>query len=380
MTALIFVPLLVATWMLGFAVLSVGSSLFLAILESSATPTARGVVWRGSSFRTWVRDGIDWPDEPLADHFAKGAYLFYLVVLWGGPAVLVARLALGHSAWTSALAGAVFWLVFPVGLLSSLASDSRWTPFTPRVPIAMACRPLQTLGFYLLSAPILAVLVLTLDLALVHSTQVGVAWALALAPVGSLAFFLYARLLGRLGLVLSFVRFREPERRRPNRRRRRKPMNAYDERTRMFSPTQDVPDDPPPDAQPPEMRGIQTPYDGEVTGYGVDYSGAPAKTEEPKPAPVIHTFDDEDDEPIRVADAPEISDDRRQVAAELARSTERELALHMPSRIEEPKNPYGVETVAFLFDAKTTVPWTMLTAGFMLLTLFQRGLDMLRPE
>jgi hypothetical protein len=380
MAAPIFVPLLVATWLVGFAVLSGGSSLFLAILESSATPTARRVVWRGSSFRAWVRDGIDWPDEPFADHFAKGAYLFYLVVLWGGPAVLVARLAVGHSAWTSVLAGTIFWFVFPIGLLSSLASDSRWTPFTPRVLVAMACRPLQTLGFYLLSAPVLAVLVLTLDLALVHSSRVGLAWTLALAPAGSLAFFLYARLLGRLGMVLSFVEFERPEPRKPGRRRRRKPVNAYDERTRMFSPTEAVPDEPPSNAQPPEMPGLQTPYDGEVTGYGVDYSGAPARTEGPKPAPVIHTFDDEDDEPIRVADAPEISDDRHRIAAELARSTERELELHMPSRIEEPKNPYGVEAVAFLFDVKTTAPWTVLTAGFMLLAVLQRGMDMLRPE
>jgi hypothetical protein len=378
MTAPIFVPLLAATWMIGVAVVCVAAALFLAILESSAIPTARGVSWSGSSFKSWMRDGIDWPDEPFVDYFGKGAYLAYLVVLWGGPCVLLARLLFGHSPSTSVAAGGAFWLLFPIGLLSSLASDSRRTPFRLDLLVAFCLRPLQTLGFYVLSAPVLAVLVLTGDLILVHTSKASLVWAVVLTPIASLAFFLYARLLGRLGLVLSFVWAEKPEKkRRPA--KRRKPVHAYDPAARVFAPKEEVPDDPPVEAQPPEMPGIETPYDGVVTGYGVDYSGAPV-VEEPKPAPIIHKFDDEDDEPIHVADAPEISDDRRVIADRLAKSTERELALHAPSRVEEPTNPYSVETVSFLFDLKTSVPWVTLTACVMLLALMQRGLDMLRPE
>jgi hypothetical protein len=380
MTAPIFVPLLAAAWMLGAGVGSLAASYFLAILESSATPTARGVSWSGSSFKNWMRDGIDWPDGTIADHFAKGVYLFYMVLLWGGPAVLIARLAVGHSPWASVIAGAAFWLLFPIGLLSSLASDSRWTPFWPGLIVAYCKRPLQTLGFYLLSAPVLAVVVFTIDLQFVHTSKATLAWAVGLTPVATLAFFIYARLLGRFGMVLTFTR---PERRAIRKRvprAPRRPMHAYDERTRMFSPTQEVPDEPRVDAQPPEMRGIMTLYDGEVTGYAVDYAGTAPLIEEPKPAPIIHKFDDEDDEPIRVAEPPQVSDDRMKIAAELAKSTPHELALHMPSRIEEPTNPYGLQVVSFLFDAKTSVPWVALTAGLMLLALAQRGLDALRPE
>src|SRR5918993_3425021 len=128
MTAPIFVPLLVATWLIGAAVASQAASFFLAILEATATPTARDFSWRGPSFKSWMRDGIEWPDGFVADYFAKGAYMAYLVFLWGGPAVLVGRLAAGDSAWATAIAGVLFWLLFPIGLLSSQASPSRWTP------------------------------------------------------------------------------------------------------------------------------------------------------------------------------------------------------------------------------------------------------------
>jgi hypothetical protein len=256
--------------------------------------------------------------------------------------------------------------------------------------VAYARRPLATLSFYILSAPVLAGLVLCFDLVLLHPSRVAVGGSLALAPVGVLLFFVYGRLLGRFGLVLSYAFPEEPvedeeEEARPKRRRRKKrrrPINAYDPRTRMFSPTEEIPDEPPFGSQPPEMEGIETPYDGVVTGYGVDYSGNPAPVEEPKPAPVIHKFDDEDDEPIIVAPPPEISNDRQRVAETLAASTERELTLHAPSRTPEPEaaRAYGVDTVSFLFDVNTIGPWVILTAGVMLMSVIQRGLDLLRPE
>ena len=184
-------------------------------------------------------------------------------------------------------------------------------------------------------------------------------------------------------MVVSFAFPEEPDEdeERPRRRKKRTgPANGYDPRTRMFGPTEESQDEPSRLAQPPDMQGIETAYDGVVTGYGVDYTGTAAPIEEPKPAPIIHKFDDEDDEPIRVAPAPEISTDRQRIAEELAHSTERELALHTKSRVEVPANPYGADAVTFLFDPKTIAPWVTVTAGLMLLALMQRGLDLLRPE
>ena len=382
MTAFLFVPLLALTWIVGTAMVSQAASFFLAILEASATPATRDFSWRGPSFKSWMRDGIEWPEGFVADYFAKGAYLAYLVALWGGPAILVSRLALGDSPLATVLAGVLFWLLFPVGLLSSQASQSRWTPFRPGLLVAFARRRVQVLGFYLLSAPVLAVLVLTLDLMLVHSLKATMVWAVALAPVAALMLFVYARLLGRLGLVLSFAFPEEPadeEEARPRKRKKKKrPLHAYDPRTRVFGPTEEVLDDPPLRAQPPEMRGIETPYDGEVTGYGVDYTGA-VPVEEPKPT-IIYPLDDEDGEPIRVLPPPEISTDRQKVAEKIANPPEHEVALFLKSRVEEPANPYGADTVLFLLNPKTVAPWVALTAGLILLALMQRALDALRPE
>src|SRR5262245_41499175 len=189
MSAFLFVPLLAFTWIVGAAVASQAASFFLAILEASATPTARDFSWRGPSFRNWMRDGIEWPEGAIADHFAKGVYLAYLVLLWGAPAVVVGRLAAGDTVWASVIAGAAFWLVFPIGLLSSVSGRSRWTPFRPGVLVAFGRRPLETLGFYVLSAPVLAILLLTADLVLVHTSRAAVGWSIALAPVAAVMFF-----------------------------------------------------------------------------------------------------------------------------------------------------------------------------------------------
>jgi len=384
--AYVFVPLLAAAWMIGTVVESMAAAFFLAVLESSAHPTARPVSWRGPSFRSWMRDGIEWPEGTVADHFAKGFYFAYLVVLWGGPAVLLGRMVGGDTAWATVIAGAAFWLLFPTGILSAMSSASRWTPFRPGLFVAFARRPLATLGFYALSAPVLAVLVSAFDLLLLHPLRIAFGWSVALAPVGVIMFFVYARLLGRFGLVLSEAFPDGPAaddgddgRPRRRRKRRRRPLNAYDPRTRMFGPTEGIPDEPALGAQPPDMPGIETPFDGEVTGYGVDYSGAPAPVEEPPPAQIVHTFDDEDDEPILVAPPPEVSTDRRRIAETLAASTERELALHAPSRAVAPARAYGADTVSFLFDPNTLGPWVVLTAGVIVMSVFQRGLDLLRP-
>jgi hypothetical protein len=129
------------------------------------------------------------------------------------------------------------------------------------------------------------------------------------------------------------------------------------------------------------MPGIETPFDGPVNGYGVDYEGKLPPPEEPKPAPFVVKFDDEDDTPITVAPPPEIDQtDRAKLAAALAIPPKHEVELYLRDRPTEPANPYGSEAVTFLFDVKTIDPWLRLTVGLILLSLFQRALDMLRPE
>jgi len=383
MSAFLFVPILAFTWIIGFAVVLHASHYFLTIVESSATGTARNLPWHGRPFREWIRDGVNWPDEPVADWFLKALFLAYLTALWAGPAILIGYLVAGNSAWATVIAGVAYWLLFPIGLLSAMSSEDRWTPFRASLLGSLVRRPGKTLGFYLLSAPVLAVLFLTFDLTLLHSSRATIAWACALSPVAAAMFFVYARLLGRLGLVISYAQPDEPEEPVPARKpkkRKKKPPFAYDPRYRLGVPREENSEFVPTEAQPTELPALETPMDGPVTGYTVDYSGKPPPEEAPKPAPVIHKFDDEDDTPITVQPPPDIDNtDRTRLAAELAQPSQRELELYLRERPTEPANPYGAEAVTFLFDAKTLDPWLRLTLGIAALALLQRALDALRP-
>ena len=378
----LFVPLLAAAWMLGLFVAMHASHYFLTIVESSATAYVRNLLWKGRPFREWIRDGVNWPDDLLIDYFAKLFYLAYIIGIWAGPAFVLGRILAGPSPWATVVAGTAFWFFFPIGLLSSLASQSRWTPFWSGVIVAFFQRPAKTFFFYLLSAPVLAIVFLTFDLLLIHTSRISVAWAIALSPLAVLAFFIYARLIGRLGLIVSFTRPEQEVAKQPKRKpkKHKRPENAYDPTTRAFSPSEAIHDDPPSDAQPPEMTAIQTP-EGPLTGYGVDYDGTRSIPEEPKPERIIHTFDDEDQTPITVAPPVSIAGtDRERIAAEMAKPSERELNLYLRERPTEPGNPFGSESILFLFDPKTIDPWLRLTLGLILMALLQRALDAMRPE
>ncbi|HKB00747.1 MAG TPA: hypothetical protein VKD90_00945 [Gemmataceae bacterium] len=386
MTAFLFLPLLAATWIVGLVVVAHAAHYFLTVVESSATGTARNLTWKARPFREWIRDGINWPDEGFIDYFAKAVYFVYLVLIWGGPTVVIGRLTVGgDSPWATVIAGAAFWLLFPIGLLSSLASESRWTPFRPELLMSFARRPGKTLGFYLLSAPILAVLSVTFHLILLQSDRVSTTWAIALSPVAVLLFFVYARLLGRLGLVVTYTRTqseeKEPKPTPRRKKKRQKPAHAYDEKTRWCGPTEAIPDEPPLRAQPDDLPGVQTPFDGPLTGYGVDYEGRLPTPEEPKPARVVYPGGEDDDlTPITVAPPPDVSTtDRAKVAAALVVPRESEVELFLRERPTEPANPYGAETVTFLFDPKTLDPWLRLSVGLVVMALLQRALDSLRP-
>ena len=56
MNAIIFVPLLAATWVIGFIILGLTAHYFLSIVESSATATAENVAFERRSFRSFIRD------------------------------------------------------------------------------------------------------------------------------------------------------------------------------------------------------------------------------------------------------------------------------------------------------------------------------------
>src|SRR5580704_6903005 len=105
MNAFLFVPLLALTWAFGFLLIIFASHYFLTVLEGTAAGN----------------EEVAFPDEPLIDWIWKGYYLTFFGIIWVAPGVILAWLAGGANPnLRIALAIGWVWLLFPVGMLSSL--------------------------------------------------------------------------------------------------------------------------------------------------------------------------------------------------------------------------------------------------------------------
>src|SRR5947209_12347145 len=112
--AMMFICLLVLDGLLGAALLCFAARCFGTIVEL----TAAG------------EDYVRWPDEPLVDWLGRALHLLWLVAFWLAPVGILLRIL----AWVSPegippawflLPVALFWLLFPVSVLSSLSAQSR---------------------------------------------------------------------------------------------------------------------------------------------------------------------------------------------------------------------------------------------------------------
>ncbi|MFM8271112.1 MAG: hypothetical protein ACKODX_02145 [Gemmata sp.] len=242
--ALIFVPALVGSTIIGFVFLLCASNYFLTVLEGTAAGAKE----------------IPWQSEAITDHFPKVFYLAWLIGLWCGPAYFVGRaLASGADAGWLRLAVPllVMWALYPVSQLSSLSASSVWVPLTADVFARLSQKPLVTAGFFALSLPVVALLGVAFKWAFMTKGE----WHLLFAgsPLLALAALLYARLLGRLAFALMFTKhlFQKKKKKKP------KPQvpvaTAIEDRE---------PEESRPVTQPSELPPIETP-DGELAGYNV---------------------------------------------------------------------------------------------------------------
>ncbi len=209
LSAFLFVPALVGSIIVGFLVGTYASHVFLSVLQSTAA---------GS-------DETDWPDETLIEYLWKGVFFAWTLFVWMGPGLTVAAIlstGTGQSVWLST--GVFFWLVLPFALLSALSSNSVWLPFNPELFYRFSQRPIRVVQYYVFTAMVVAGCVGGLYLLFATGGSVGVG-TLLLGPVLiAVTWLLLARLLGRLGYILTFTDDATPvprKRRRPDRRRRR---------------------------------------------------------------------------------------------------------------------------------------------------------------
>jgi hypothetical protein len=173
-------------------------------------------------------DAVIWPEDRILEYFWKPVYLAGLYVLWLVPVALVAPLLaiLPDAARTWIITGAVlaiFWLVFPVSVLSSLSGESRFMIVRKPILRGLARCRRATLHFYAGTFAVLLACGGLVYFGLVGweetlSAALGIvswrlpSWAdivsiVVLLPVvgtgSALALLLYGRLLGRLAWIID---------------------------------------------------------------------------------------------------------------------------------------------------------------------------------
>jgi hypothetical protein len=308
-------------------------------------------------------DKVEWPDDPVTDWLPRSVFLVGLLLLWLAPVGILCR-ALRHDFLPDdgglrflILAVPGVWLLFPVGLLSSLASSSRWETVSPTVLGKMLRIFPSVLLFYLCTAPLFAA-----ASALVWVGLFTPVWyALPLASAGGSAVLLiHARLVGRLAWLMGETENKPTA--------KKKPKSGAGKRTKA--------------ARPPRARASHDPWAApaaeeeeshEETPPAPGYRVVEQDKEEPRPA--RPSYLDPEPEPYVMADPapePEAAPPAERLNLDKGR-VEQELAL----RTRTPPNPppaiplvSGVYT--FPFYPTSAKAWVWLGLSGLVTGVFWR--------
>jgi hypothetical protein len=281
MPALVFVILLVLTTISGAALLVFAAHVFVTVAQQ----TAAGV------------DRLAWPKDPWYDWIGKALHFGWLVVFWLVPLGFLLRLIgpktlLASTALYIGVPAILFWLTFPVTLLSSFSAGSPWVLLRAEALGRMARGSSATFLFYLLTAP----LCLAGGAALYFTLAESRLYAL---PALATVLILYARLVGRYSRVLGRLSLKggkpkaDPEVRRaakgatvvdPWGTPEEGPKKERPRKKKKKKPAATVHD---PWAIPEEPPEAEAGRGEEVETYGIAKDEAPPqKAERPKPPPV----------------------------------------------------------------------------------------------
>jgi hypothetical protein len=203
--------------------------IYVRVMMLYTTGLIAFLVWTGAYAATFflatIQDtaagtqDVAWPDQGIWEAFLAFLYMSWLFACSAVPLGLAASLlqpALGSSVYGWSLIPSTI-LVFPFVLFSAMASNS-WVGFDVKVCVSMVARPGVLLILWLMSA-----LVMACAVGLGYLTIGNYAEYLFLSPltgfVWSACLFIYARLLGRVGWLITGG---DELARRPARRRRRR--------------------------------------------------------------------------------------------------------------------------------------------------------------
>jgi hypothetical protein len=375
MSGILFVLLLVVHVFIWCLVFSYMAHCFVTVVED----TAAGI------------DQFTWPNDIYLDWIWKPVYLLWLICVWLVPVALLFRVVRSPVLETQApqsfliVAAASLWLLFPFGLLSSLAASSRWLPFSVIALRLLVRRPGTVAVFYLFSGVIVTVCTACFCFALLNGST---ALVLAAGAIGAAGLLIYARLLGRLLRVLRGVQLPVTKQVKPATRHKR--INPYPELT---NPTM-VSAEELNKFMKDEGPVVTIPLDGPVESYGIADYAPPSSEKKRKKKKVARPARsvpiDGPAEPYPVAahkpeSPPQKTEEltSQSVSWDEATPTERltdseRLALHQPSEAElelarrsrEPSLPplplvNGVFT--FPWSGSSVLVWLALSMGLIVL-------------
>jgi hypothetical protein len=349
---MMFFLLMAGMVIVGAYVFAYAAHIFLSAIESTATGF----------------DEVAWPDEPYVDWLWKGVYLFWLVALWLVPLLFVNQwLSRTQTAAVAAaqfvyIAAALFWLLFPISLLSSMSASSRWIFFSPALLPRLFQRSGSLIVFYALTGPVMAGVAFVVWWSLRGGGILSVPIAAFAVSAGLL---IYARLFGRLALLARHTTGRAdraaaaPTRRVRTFRRVQERAASYDpvrSGQRIMQPS----DLPPTDAADPDAR----------TGYGVRLDDAPPEESGRPPGHgwIVH----DPPTPYDIADGPAaVAPPRPPLPDGVIKPSEYELQLARQDKSPDvPQHPWSDGTFAFPFYAANRGPLVWLTLGLSAFGLF----------
>jgi len=164
---------------------SYGASCWLVVVEDTASGNQRIHNWQQESWRDWVLTAC------------YVGYVISLSLVLGYGTGLLAELA-GNDFRLGMLATA--WLVFPMLILSSLEAGLWWVPLTKPIVRSLAKHARDWFLYYILSTMVVGGGGLV---GLLFLTRLPVTGLLLLGPMWATVVLIHARLLGRLGSVIS---------------------------------------------------------------------------------------------------------------------------------------------------------------------------------
>lgn len=344
--AILFFMYLVAATILGAYVGAYAAHSFLTVVEDTAAGN----------------DEVRWPHDPLVDWVWKFVYLGWLMATFLVPALIVARwwaaglrpeVAFAKTVGTVAV---LFWLFFPITLLSSLSASSRWFVFSPAILPRFAQRPGAIAMFYLVTAPFMVVGGVSLRALLIADIYQLPFGAFGLACL----LLLYGRLFGRLALILRHTR--DP-RTRPVPRTVRRGMTLVEAANRVARPREGV-------IAAADLPPVNAPDEEARIGYDLRLDDVPAQNsipEPPRPKPI-----DRDDVPYELADREPAAVHRGPLPERLLNPPEHEMALARRGRLPEPPpRPWidGIWAFPFYDESRRALVWLslgLMVSGFLI--------------